>query len=310
MDIRQLRYFVEIVDQGSLSRAASKLNVAQSALSIHLRNMENMLQTRLLSRGRNGVKATEAGEVLLRHARLILSEHASAVDEIHSLGRQPTGEVRLGLTGTISDLVTVPLIEAVERLYPGIRLNVSEAMSGFVADWLRDNRVDLAILYVAPDEPALAARRLLEEQLVLIAPPGSSGGEQVTVNALAEKPLILPSRAHGLRMVLEDALQPHGGLPKPSIEIDSYNNIKTLVARGHGISVLPLHAVAADHEAGRLHLRLFEAPELYRSVWLVWHARKPMSRSVKLVQGLIEQTVARLVEEGRWSGARLAEPRA
>lgn len=129
-----MRYFIEIVEQGSLSRAAARLNVAQPALSIHLRNMEAELATPLLLRGRGGVVPTEAGQILLRAARRIVNEQVSAMDEIRSLGQEPSGEVRLGLPGTIADILAIPLIEAARRRYPRVRITLSEAMSGFVAE--------------------------------------------------------------------------------------------------------------------------------------------------------------------------------
>ena len=104
VDLRQLRYFVEIVDQSSLTRAAARLNVAQSALSVHLRNMETDLGTPLVIRGRNGITVTEAGQILLVHARRMIAEQQSIEDEIRNLGDEPSGEVRLGLPGTIGAL--------------------------------------------------------------------------------------------------------------------------------------------------------------------------------------------------------------
>ncbi|MGR3200105.1 MAG: LysR family transcriptional regulator [Paracoccus denitrificans] len=305
MDIRQLRYFVEIIEQGSLSRAATRLNVAQPALSIHLRNMEAELGTELLLRSRSGVVPTEAGEILLRYARTILNEQASALDEIRSLGRAPSGEVRIGLPGTVSDILTMPLIEAAAEGLPRVRVTVSEAMSGFVADWLREARVDLAMLYAVPDDPGMASCPVLDEELVLAAAPGALPPGPVGFAALEGMPLILPSRQHGLRAMLEGELARHGLRLEPKIEIDSYRNIKALLARGRGMSILPRQTVWQEREAGTLDLRPFAAPGLSRRVHLVWRGSKAMPRHVRAVRDLLEDQIRQLVAGGQWLGATL-----
>src|SRR5690606_260802 len=147
MDIRQLRYFVAIAEQGSFSRAAALLHIAQPALSLHVRNMEFDLGTPLLFRSPKGVVPTEAGEILLRNARIIIDQLAIAEEEIRGHDNDPSGEVRLGLPGTISQILAVPLITAARTRYPKIKLRIAEAMSGFVLEWMRDARIDLAILY-------------------------------------------------------------------------------------------------------------------------------------------------------------------
>ena len=110
LDLRQLRYFAAIVDQGSFSRAAEALRIAQPSLSLHVRNMETELGTPLLYRSARGVTPTEAGAILLRHARIILGQVTAAEEEIRGHDSDPTGEVRLGLPGTISQILAVPLI--------------------------------------------------------------------------------------------------------------------------------------------------------------------------------------------------------
>ncbi|OOY14499.1 hypothetical protein BMI85_20430 [Thioclava sp. DLFJ4-1] len=305
MDLRQLRYFLEIVEQGSISRAAERLRVAQPALSIHLRNLETDLDATLLLRGRFGVQPTEAGQLLVRHARFILNEVTKAEDEIRYLGKEPTGEVRVGFSGTISNILAVPLIEAARDRFPGIRLTISEAMSGFVAEWLGNGEVDLAILYSHASEGALEAEKLLDEELMAFAAPRRLKGDSLSIGELAKRPLILPSRAHGLRQMLDAAAMQAGQIIKPSVEVDSYTNIKALVMRGQGLSILPLHAIASEKRTGQVSVVRI-APELMRSAYLVHRANAPLSRTTQLVRDLLREVTVDLVQQGRWVGARLA----
>lgn len=299
MDVKQLRYFLEIIEQGSISRAASRLGVAQPALSIHLRNMEAELGTHLLTRHRSGVQPTEAGLLLARHARFVLSEQSKALDDIRQLGKEPAGVVRLGLPGTISDVLTVPLIEAMAQRFPRIRLKISEGMSGFVSGWLREGEIDLAVLYFRPEGTAVESSRILEEELVAFGAAGALPAPLVTLTELAQKPLILPMPAHGLRKLLDLAAQEAGVAITPAIEIDSYNNIKSLVAKGLGISILPHHAISAEERAQNLSVARI-SPALKRSVWLVTRSSAPSSRVVQITRQMLEEVTDELIAKGAW----------
>ena len=126
MDLRQLRYFIAIVEQGSFSKAAEVLNVAQPALSLHVRNMEVELGSPLLFRSPQGVVATEAGEILLRNARIIIDQFSIARHEIQGHEAEPSGEVRVGLPGTISQILSVPLIIEARKQFPKIKLRIAD----------------------------------------------------------------------------------------------------------------------------------------------------------------------------------------
>jgi LysR family nitrogen assimilation transcriptional regulator len=200
MDLRQLRYFIAIAEQGSFSRAANLLHIAQPALSLHVRNMEFDLGTPLLSRSPKGVVPTEAGEILLRNARIILDQFTIAEEEIRGHDNDPSGEVRLGLPGTISQILAVPLITAARTRYPKIKLRIAEAMSGFVLEWMRDSRIDLAVLYGNVSDKGISMVRILQEELVFFGPPEPitdvslpENGEELSYNTIAQLPLILPS---------------------------------------------------------------------------------------------------------------------
>ncbi|MBL3596140.1 LysR family transcriptional regulator [Rhodovulum sulfidophilum] len=304
MDLRQLRYFLEIVERGSITGAAATLNVAQPALSLHVRNLEARLGTRLLLRRPTGVVPTEAGEILARRARSILAEVARTEAEIRGLETDPSGRVVIGLTGTIGGLLAVPLIEALRERYPQITLQIAEAMSGFVAGWLSEGRVDLAVLYEAPADPGLACDPLLEEELVVLWPPDWTAPPEIGMVALDGVPLVLPSRAHGLRRMIDAELAGDGIAPELAVEIDSYSNIKNLVAAGFGASVLPWHAVAPEAEAGRLVVSRIVAPGLWRGAWLIRPGARPVTRAQEAVAETLRMVVDDLLARGVWAAAR------
>lgn len=309
MDIRQLRYFVAIVEQGSFSRAAEVLHVAQPALSLHVRNMEQALGAQLLFRSARGVVPTDAGTILLRHAHAIIGQIAVAEEEIRGQQADPAGEVRLGLPGTIGQILAVPLITAVHTRFPRIKLRIAEAMSGFIHDWLRDDRVDLAVLYGKAAEDGIATQAVLQEDLHFVA----SASERVSAPPhgaipfaqLAECPLVLPGLGHGLRDLVERTAQAQDVPLNTAIDVDSYSNIKTLVRDGFGCSILPLNAIQAEVLSGSLRHWPISEPPMRRVVYLAQSTQRPLTNAAKAVLALTQDTLTGLVRDGRWIGAQL-----
>lgn len=313
IDLRQLRYFVAIAEHGSFSRAAEFLHVAQPALSLHVRNMEAALGVALLFRSPRGVVPTEAGAVLLRHARTVLDQIAVAEEEIRGHHNDPAGEVRLGLPGTIGQILAVPLVKQVHLRHPKIRLRIAEAMSGYILDWMREGRIDLAVLYGEAAEHGLVTEALLEEPLHFFGAPemlrkhGLPASHEVSLDRVAQMPLILPGEGHGLRDLLARHALSVGRELNTVIDLDSYSNIKALVAEGLGFSVLPEHAIAAEMAEGRLEARQISPPALRRRVHLAHSAERPMTNAVKVVRKLACDMLRELARTGHWTGAQLIE---
>ena len=312
MDIRQLRYFVAIVEHGSFSRAANFLHVAQPALSLHVRNMEADLGTALLFRTPRGVEPTEAGLILMRHARIILDQFTIAEEEIRGHQNDPAGEVRLGVPGTIGQILAVPLITAVHMRYPKIKLRIAEAMSGFILEWMREERIDLAVLYRTADEHGIHTEQLLTEQLHFFGPglpPKDESlpdpGEALDFADVARMPLILPGKGHGLRDVLIRSADGAGQNLNTIIDVDSYGNIKSLVAEGFGYSILPENAIAAEVGAGKLRRWTIANPSIRRSIHLAHSSSRPMTNAVSVVLNVVRETLRDLARSGRWIGAEI-----
>jgi len=305
MDLRQLRYFVAIVEVGSFSKAAHRLRVAQPALSQHVRNMELDLGVELLFRSPQGVRATEAGETLVRHARLILSQIEVAREAVRRGQVEPEGDVRFGLPGTVSQMLCVPLLSEARKRYPKIRLRVAEAMSGFVLDWLREGKIDLGVLYRSVADRTLQARRVLSEELCLLGPAEPMDGPHpppgpVSFAAVSDLTLILPSLGHGLRDLIEERALSENVHLSTVIDIDSYGQIKLLVEGGLGYSILPGAALRAEVEKGLLRTWPMGEPVLSRDLHLVRPADRPLSSAVRVIEELAYTTLVRLVREGAW----------
>lgn len=313
LDLRQLRYFTTIADQRSFTRAAEVLNVAQPALSLHVRHMEADLGVALLVRSSRGVELTESGMILLRHARAILGQLAAAEEEIRGQAADPAGEVRLGLPATICEVIAVPLIREVHQRHPKIRLRLAEAMSGYVQDWLREGRLDLAILYNDIADTRIASRTLLQEELVLFASPTLAAGTGLPppgtpiARSLAfDMPLILPAESHSLRRLLADQALAAGRSLTTVFDVDSYTNIKALVAQDLGFSILPRRAIGAAVDQGQLVFWPVSDPPLMRTIHLSTRKDRPQTNAVAAVERLTHGLLTSLVTSGAWIGTRLS----
>lgn len=308
MDLKQLRYFAQVVESGSFSRAAQVLHIAQPALSHHVMQMEEELGVSLLLRSPRGVQATEAGNRLLVHAKRVLAEFAEIPDSVLGLRALPRGEVRFGFPGTVGEQLAVPLIEAAKERYPDVRIRIVEAMSGYVLDWLRKGEVDLAMIYATADPRGLVVHHGLSEEICLFSSPGYRGGlksrgRTISLGDIAGLPLIVPGRGHGLRELIETGAAGAGVAINPAIEIDSYNQIKKLVDRDIGYGMLPLTAIDREVRKGRFRAWRFKAPALTRKVYLAYSTERPLSSASRAVGQLSWDILRQLVRDKEWTAS-------
>lgn len=310
MDIRHLRYFIAISEEPSLSAAAQRLGVAQPSLSQHVINLEAELGVALLRRSPRGILLTENGERLVRHARQICRAVDDCLAEMKEAGGTPAGTVAFGLPPSISMVLSVPLVETARIELPQVRLRATEAMSGTIRGWLADQSVDIGFLYDLDPRDRFDAVHLLDETLCFFAPPDdwplpTPPGEPVQLGALAGRDLILPSQGHGLRRMLARAAKAAGVTLDVVIELDAMTQIKDLVARGSGYTILS-PAAAHDFVArGELLKAPLTGPGTTRPVYLVTNPERPMTNACRAVERTTRAVAVDLVRRGIWEG-RLA----
>ena len=197
MEFRQLRYFVRIVECGSFSRAAEHLNVAQPALSRHVRNLEAELGVKLLERTGRGVTPTEFGILMLERAQVVIYQITDLRTAIETKAGKVSGGVVLGITPTIGTVIEDTLIDVAHNRFPDISLKIVESMRGFAEQWLEwvgSGRIDLAIVYDHDSHSsALTFEPLTTEELCLMGKPDKLPiGGDLPFKLLNQFPLILP----------------------------------------------------------------------------------------------------------------------
>lgn len=309
MELRQLRYFLAIFEQGSLMKAADVLHVAQPALSANLRKLEEELGVPLFERRSTGVIATPEGREMARHVRSILRSVEEARESVRQRAEETVGAVVLAVPTSLTSVLAVPLIERVQTSLPNVRLRVVETMTGYIPDWILGDKVDLGLLYNKSDSLGLESTRLLTEELYLAVPSqadleGIAEDGEVAFEALAEMEFVLPGAEHGLRRVVDAAARRSGIRLRVRTEIDALPQIKTLVRRRRGFTILSLAALHEDQGDERLVTARIVSPTIERSVYLTRSATRPLTRAAREV----ERQVTRLLQESarqKWWMARV-----
>lgn len=309
MDLRQLRYFVSIAELGSISAASKRLGVAQPSLSQTIKQLEHELGVELLVRSPRGVSPTESGQVLLDRASSILNALELTAHEIKDRFGDVRGPVSFGVPSSAGNVLSVPLAETVRHQFPNIMLRIMEAMSGFVQEWLAQGQLDFGILYDVDRVRHLRAQALLVEQLFLVAAadewrdnigPNGIAETPVTLRECATLPMILPHRSHGLRDTIERFAASRACSLPVVLEIDSLTNIKALVARGSGYTILAPAAVFDELQQGTLVIVPICDPAIRRTVSLVRNPSRPVTQAAREVERLIVEIVAELVRKKLW----------
>jgi LysR family nitrogen assimilation transcriptional regulator len=295
MDLKQLACFVRVAELGSFTRAAVALGVAQPALSRQVRLLEVELRQSLLVRNGRGAVPTEAGKLLLAHGRGILHQVQRAHEELGRLRGALAGRVAVGLPTSLARVLAVPLTRGFRQTMPEASLSISEGLSVALLESLLNGRLDIAVLYNAQASADLDITPLMVEELVLVQarPPGLAEDPPpgaIALRALAELPLVIPSRPNAIRMHVESELAGIGCRPRIALEIDGVSAILDLVADGAGSAVLSRNAVASSVRPSAFSLRPIGEPPLRILVALATSALRPATLTQQATVKLLRQT--------------------
>jgi len=304
MDIKQLKVFSTAAACGSFSRASVTLSIAQPALSRYVKALETELGVKLFYRNGRGIILTEAGKLLDQYAKGILEQAARVASEIAALQLSPQGSVAIGMPPSVGSVLTVPLVERYREQYPQIAMRVVEGFSGHVLEWLLTGKIDVAVLYNQPAMSNVLSEPLLKEELVLLGAandPSKLPAGQVQARMLAEIPMILPSRPHGLRLLIDQVFGKAGIQPNIIMEIDAMPSTLKLVEKGIGYTVLSYSTVHHLVKAGRIRCFSIVRPQLTRQLLLATSSQRPMTMATRALTKIVTMQMRELVQEGRWN---------
>lgn len=307
MELRQLRYFVRVVELGSMGRAALELGVVTSALSQQISQLESELSTRLLIRTSRGAVPTDAGLAFWRQAQLALRHIDAAAQAAHQA--RLTGHVSVGLAPSTAAVLGLPFMQAMRQRYPDVRLHLVESLSGHLAAHLNERRLDLAVLFETQAARRWSVIPLLDEELYVVGAPDLHGmpcGQSVRLAQLKKLPIIMPTQTHGLRTIVIDAFARAGCSPYMVAEIDGLALLMDAVRAGIGATIQPWSATA--RLAGDMfRLVKVKDDEARRRNILASLSDDELSPAALAARVVLADVARSLVAGGRWIGATLHE---
>ena len=301
MDIKQLQYFVRVAELGSFTRASMALGIAQPALSRQIRFLEVELRQNLLIRNGRGAQPTEAGQLLLKHARGILHQVELAHEELGAVRGALAGRVSIGLPPSLSRLIIVPLVHAFKQQLPQAHLTLTEGFSVLMLEGLRIGNLDMAVLYDAASSPDVEVTTLHTEELVLISKAASAKRPNakrppIQLADVADLPLILPSRPNAFRILIENEMSAMGSKPRTTLEVDGLNAILSLVKEGLGHAVLPSYTLSNFDDPTLFTLRSIRGPRIISKLMLVRPSRRSSTETQKIAVDVVKSVIMRAVK--------------
>lgn len=288
MDIRQLRMLVEVVRHDGFSAAAEAVFATQPTISKAIRQLEDELGEVLLQRSRNGVRLTQAGQIVYRRALALLGEREDMLRELEELRDLQRGELHLGLASLGSDILFAPVFARFRQLYPQIELRVLERGSEALEESLRAGEIELAasLLPVADDLQWQAVRT---EPLVALLPRQHplAGSTSLQLQDLADVPFVLFEKGFLLNRHIIQACQARGFSPREVTRSGQPDFIVALVAAGLGVALLPCMIANARPRADVVIVPLDE-PELDWRMVLAWRRGGYLSAAAQAWLRLVE----------------------
>lgn len=312
MNSKQLHYFLVTVQKQSIAAAARELDVAQPAISQQLANLEREMGATLLVRSYKGVSLTQAGQVFAQHAETLMNQIHTTRVALQQLKTGQAGKVRLGMLPSINNVLSMALIEEVNRCYPDVQLEISTGPSYSVREWLEHNEIDIAITY--EQDVTLNTMRcsgLINENMYLVV---GTGAEKQTYASLAERQaihfwelsdyeLLIPSDKDALGKLVALYEKNTSVLLKHSKAYSGQlmTGLRQ-VMQGEGLMILPSSAIFHLEETGLVRALKIISPEMTRTVLMATsRTASPTDAMLKLAD-IVKQVVAAEQQSGHWRG--------
>jgi len=290
--LKQLRYFDALAQQEHFGRAADVSAVSQPALSMQIKELEDMLGVTLFERGARQVRLTSFGEELEPRVRDILR----SIDEIADLARASkdrlAGRLRIGVIPTIAPYLLPQVIHAISDHHPDLDLYVRETITPTLIQELTEGRLDTAIVALPISEPSLEEIDLFAEPFVLIRPSGDAGRPVPDAKALGEMRLLLLEEGHCFRDQALDFCGLRRAQPREGLDGSSLSTLVQMVGAGIGVTLIPEMAVGIETRSANVDLARFGASEPSRKIGMVWRKTNPLAAQLMQIAELVRGAAA------------------
>lgn len=290
MELRQLRCFASVYEEGTITGAARRLNVVQPALSVQLAKLEAEVGQKLFERGRLGLQPTPAGRRMYSLFMPILRDVAQARAQMAHLSKEISGRVAVGLVTSVTNSVLSNCILECSRRHPNIEVTASDGYSTAMIDAVMSRHLDIALINRPRTKIGLPTELALEERMVLVLSPQTNRkSAPARLNDLGGMRLVLPSKRHGLRGIMDYHFAEHGLDVEPHVEVDSLTVISDLVKATNWVTILPRIAVHHELAAGTLVAEEIAGPGITRQLLWIHHPRRTPSAADRCFMDIMNE---------------------
>ncbi|MCW3038536.1 MAG: transcriptional regulator, LysR family [Solirubrobacterales bacterium] len=281
MELRQLRSLVALAEESHFTRAAQRLHIAQPALSQQIAKLEREVGVPLVDRTTRRVALTEAGELLLAHARRMISEETVALAELDELAGLRRGHLNVGAAQAMGPVDLAKLLVGFHRSYPAVELTVREALSVDLNVAVLADELDLAFVTGVADPARIESHQVALEDLVCILSPAHplTGADEVSLADLADETFVMFAGSATIRGIVQRAAGEHGYAPQIGFETSDVNRIRALVGAGLGVAILPRSD--AEARGPRVAHRPLTDAGLVHAVHVCWRRGRRHSPAAK-----------------------------
>jgi DNA-binding transcriptional LysR family regulator len=298
MDIKQLRAFLAVYEEGSFSKAAERINATQPGLSVRIATLELELKAALFERHHRGIVPTSAGHRLYELGLKIIHDTNRAVTTIQSLGESISGTLTVGIPPTLSKAILAPVLSEYVRRLPDVDIRIVEAYSIRLIPLLESRDIDIAIVTPVPNHPRISYTPIYTDRFVIVSGPDLSIPPKLRVNLDREATykLVIPSTRHGLYKLLGEPFETGRIRARRTMEIDGLSGTLEFVAATDWAALLPYAAVHAG-EAG-LRVNRIDGEDITIRYFIATAATEPVSPAAEKFVELVKKELDRIA--GKW----------
>ena len=298
--LQQLESLKALVEEGSYTKASTKLFISQSSLTKQIQNMEDAAGSLLINRGRAGVSLTPEGQILYDYAKRLIRLRDEARDRIERLKNQDSGHIYVAASTTPATYILPLLLAHVLPIHPEIKVHMQMHDSDEVLQMVLNNQVEIGFIGKETLNMKILSEQLCEDKLVLAVYPGHylAGQQSVTIDELAKEAFVIREHGSGTRAIFEEFLQQHNGnrLSQFNVicEMGSTEAVKEAILSGLGISILSIFAVKRELEQGLLIPVDVVECSMERHFYIIYRKNFPLRRHHRLFLEVIKKISASL----------------
>lgn len=301
MRLRQLRFLVAVVEEGSFTAAASRLHATQSGISAQIKQLEESLNAQLFDRSVAGVIPTAAGRLAYDRATLILRESSAMISDVGALQDVVTGTVSAGLMPTTTRSVAAPVLEKFANRYPDIEVKIEEAYSAHLCDGVTSGRLDFAIVPPANSLLGLKSTHLDSDVEVFVTAPNKVRPHLSSVDLANVEPLklVLPGSENARRARVEECIRTVNVPIDKIMELDTMMATLDLVAKSDWVTIVPGCLVIDDIESGNRNLHPIEQPAMSLDYVMVEQSSKALTPAAQLLRDALVEELSAVCSQAR-----------